>query len=139
MPRHCAECGYNLEGAAESGTCPECGQDFIPSTILRRGPITSRDLILRFGWPLAIYALSTYLVVSDSAPGYAGPLLIIAVAAFFACYANIIYQTWLLRRAGMRRRGTERMLNRNLMIWMLVATILTPLIVCGGILTRLVR
>lgn len=139
MPRHCAECGYNLQGAAETGTCPECGQDYIPSTILRRDPLTRREVAWRFGWPLAIYSIAAFLLASDFASRFSDALGMIALTSFLAAYVNIIVQTWLLRRAGMRRRSTERMLNRNLVIWMALATVLAPLAAGAGLLIRSMR
>ena len=61
----CAKCGYDLEGLAADGLCPECGADILSTLAVRLDPATESlersPQLVRTGWAIYLMSLGSVL------------------------------------------------------------------------------
>ncbi len=61
----CAKCGYDLEGLAADGRCPECGADILATLAARLDPATESlersPRLVRTGWAIYLMSLGSVL------------------------------------------------------------------------------
>jgi len=133
---YCAHCGYQLTGLPQRGACPECGQEYDPGSIVGRDSPTTLNIIIRFGWPVALYALSTLLLFAHDLLGDSGMVLLFLAAVIGAagCFINVPVQIWLLRRSGATRAGKRGERIMTLMTCMSAVSIIGPFVIFGGCL-----
>ncbi|MCA9291593.1 MAG: hypothetical protein KDA25_10735, partial [Phycisphaerales bacterium] len=66
--RCCPKCGYDLTGRDASGTCPECGREYTPETVLLMplpGPFM---LCVLYLWPFIGFAIATVFPFRSNDP-----------------------------------------------------------------------
>ena len=66
--RRCSTCGYQLTGIAARGTCPECGSQYAPQSLLKPWPSAGR-ICWQLGWPILGVMLGTAMSQSGSIIG----------------------------------------------------------------------
>lgn len=129
-------CGYQLSGLPPSGACPECGKAYDPGHMATGHSPTTLNIIVRFGWPLALYSSTTALGLAllNNHDDVVIVLIYVAVFALAACVLNIPVQLWLVRRKYGKpiKGGTNRYVTW--MIIMSVTSIIGAFVVFGGCL-----
>lgn len=129
-------CGYQLAGLPPSGACPECGKAYDPQHIALRHAPTTLNIVMRFGWPLALYATSTALGLAllGAADDLAIGLLSLATGSLLACFLNVPLQIWLIRRKY--GKPVQGIANRYVgwTVIMSVVSIVGAFVVFGGCL-----
>jgi hypothetical protein len=127
----CAKCGYDLEGLAADGLCPECGADILSTLAVRLDPATESlersPQLVRTGWAIYLMSLGSVLGCAivlapaiDAAigamvfprwisPGIAGVRAIapsVALAgAVIGMFAALLVMPWSGERAFVRARA----------------------------------
>jgi uncharacterized Tic20 family protein len=119
------------------GGCPECGNAYEPEHIALRHAPTTLNIVVRFGWPLALYATTTALGLALLTHYDDLVIVLIYVAAFAlaACALNIPVQIWLVRRKyGKPVKGA----TNQYVGWMIILSVISivgAFVVFGGCLT----
>lgn len=132
---YCIKCGYQLSGLPQDGACPECGEEYDPLSVAKEPAPMTANLLLRFGWPMALYLLFTVVPMTGMGDGsFILPVsLILLAASFLACIFNVPVQYRLLNRRDINL-GPRAEQNRRLMVTLGVLSILWPFLVFGGCL-----
>lgn len=92
--------------------------------------------MLRFGWPLALYVITTAvgLALLGHVDDTAIVLLSVAAGALLACFLNVPVQIWLIRRKhGKPVKGNANRYVKWIII-MSVVSIIGAFVVFGGCL-----
>lgn len=102
----CQQCGYELVGLGERGTCPECGRAFDLDTVYRDSNQPEHPLVRYsaaiFWGALALFVLVCGAVLAALVDDPLGAVLLTLLIAGLAGFGSFAY--WWSERAEQRER-----------------------------------